>query len=58
MRDTELLVQSAMAARLQQAYESRLAKLAAKASVGRRNPCEEPGSPDCVGSLKPSNRPA
>jgi hypothetical protein len=58
VRGTELLVLNVIDVKLQQARESRLAKLASSASTERRDPCRQPGSPECAGSLKPVNRPA
>ena len=58
MRVTELLVTSMINAKLQRASASRLGKIAVQAQRERRDPCHDPRSPDCVGSLKPINRPA
>ncbi len=60
MRGTELLVSSIIAGKLRQAEQARLARLArtAPAPAVRRDPCEVPNSPECLGKLKAANRPA
>ncbi|HUG47853.1 MAG TPA: hypothetical protein VMP67_05515 [Candidatus Limnocylindria bacterium] len=60
MRGTELLVPAVMASRLRHADEARLAKVAfvATAAPVRKDPCEGSTNPDCLGTLKPVNRPA
>lgn len=60
MRGTELLVPAVMASKLRHADEARLARLApaAAARPAGKDPCEGTTNPDCLGTLKPVNRPA